>query len=113
MSGVVAAMQGVLRPERKAGDGRFTDRGAMFGQIEQRFIFLQKKMSGVTTDFEVAPFFGLGEAFDNPTAATARYTRPVLGTAIRAIARPQVVGSLDLGVGQEGVAVFMDINYSF
>ncbi len=98
---------------RAYGDDRFTDRGVMFAQIEQRIIFYQKKLSGVTTDFEVAPFAGVGEVFDNPTVAQARYARPVVGTAVRAIARPQVVGSLDFGIGQEGVAIFMDINYSF
>jgi hypothetical protein len=98
---------------RAYGDDRFTDRGVMFVQAEQRFIFYQKTMSGVTTDFEVAPFAGVGEVFDNPKVAQGRYARPVVGTAVRAVARPQVVGSLDFGVGQEGVAVFMDINYSF
>ncbi|MBI3550964.1 MAG: BamA/TamA family outer membrane protein [Elusimicrobia bacterium] len=98
---------------RAYGDGRFTDRGALFGQLEQRFIFHQEKLSGVTTDFELAPFVGLGEVFDNPKVATARYARPVFGAAVRAVARPQVVGSVDFGVGQEGLAVFMDINYSF
>jgi hypothetical protein len=37
----------------------------------------------------------------------------VFGTSLRAVAKPQVVGSLDFGVGREGLAVFMDINYSF
>ncbi len=99
--------------QRAYGDGRFIDRGALTSTLEQRFIVHQIKLSGVTTQFEVAPFIGLGEAFDNPQKAAARYARPVYGTAFRAIARPQVVGSVDFGIGQEGLAVFMDINYSF
>ena len=33
--------------------------------------------------------------------------------ALRAVAKPQVVGSIDFGIGREGLAAFMDINYSF
>ena len=61
----------------------------------------------------LAPFIGLGEVFDNPQVAAARYARPVVGAAIRAVAKPQVVGSVDFGMGREGLSVFMDINYSF
>ena len=81
--------------------------------IEQRFKLLEHKTAGVTTEFQLAPFIGLGEVFDNPNRAAARYARPVVGAAIRAVAKPQVVGSIDFGVGREGLAVFMDINYSF
>lgn len=98
---------------RAYGEGRFVDRGMMFANLEERYTFYKKKLAGVTTEFEVAPFVGMGEVFDNPEIATARYARPVVGGAIRAVARPQVVGSVDFGEGQEGLAVFMDINYSF
>ena len=81
--------------------------------MEQRFTFYKAKMADVSTEFEVAPFVGLGTVFDRPETMQGRYARPVVGTAVRAVARPQVVGSVDVGVGQEGVAVFMDINYSF
>ena len=71
------------------------------------------KLSGVTTDIEVAPFVGVGTVFDHPGRGSTRDFRPVFGGAVRAVARPQVVGSIDMGVGQEGVAIFVDINYSF
>jgi hypothetical protein len=98
---------------RAYGDGRYTDRGIMVGNVEQRYIFYRSKMAAVTTEFEVAPFLGLGTVFDHPQIMQGRYARPVFGSAVRAVARPQIVGSLDIGVGQEGVAVFMDVNYSF
>ena len=81
--------------------------------VEQRFKVFESKMGGVTTEFQLAPFVGAGTVFDNPGRAAARYVRPVVGGAVRAVAKPQVVGSIDVGVGREGVAVFMDINYSF
>ena len=98
---------------RAYGDGRYVDRGMMAANIEQRVTVLDTKMDGISTQFEAGPFFGLGSVFDNPNRMAARYERPVYGFDVRAVARPQVVGSIDVGIGNEGVAVFMDINYSF
>lgn len=98
---------------RAYGDGRYIDRGAMFWQAEQRLTMFKVATAGVMTEFELAPFAGVGTVFDSPGAMQRRYVRPVVGSAVRAVARPQVVGSVDVGVGQEGVSVFMDINYSF
>ena len=98
---------------RAYGDGRYVDRGMATVNIEQRFKLLEQQTAGVTTELQLAPFIGLGEVFDTPNRAAARYARPVVGAAIRAVAKPQVVGSVDFGVGRDGLAVFMDINYSF
>jgi len=98
---------------RAYGDGRFVDRGMTSFNVEQRFTLLEEKMAGVTTEFQFAPFAGVGTVFDSPRVAQAEYLRPVVGAAVRAVAKPQVVGSVDVGYGQEGVAIFMDINYSF
>ena len=98
---------------RAYGDGRYADRGTATVNFEDRIKMYEAKTAGVTTEIQVAPFVGLGEVFDNPQVAAARYARPVVGTAIRAVARPQVVGSVDFGVGREGLSVFTDINYSF
>ncbi|MBI5631008.1 MAG: BamA/TamA family outer membrane protein [Elusimicrobia bacterium] len=99
--------------QRAYGAGRYVDRGMMALNLEQRFTFWSARMAGVKTEFELAPFTGLGSVFDNPGKMTRRHMRPVYGAAVRAVAKPQVVGSIDFGLGQEGLAVFMDINYSF
>lgn len=98
---------------RSYGAGRYTDRAVAVVNVEQRFKMFEKKVGGVTTEFQIAPFVGAGTVFDNPHRAAAKYVRPTVGAALRAVAKPQVVGSLDFGVGREGIAVFMDINYSF
>ena len=98
---------------RAYGDGRYVDRGTATFNLEDRIKMYEAKTAGVTTEIQVAPFVGVGEVFDNPEVAAARYVRPVVGTAIRAVARPQVVGSVDFGVGREGLSIFTDINYSF
>ncbi|MFH1726270.1 MAG: BamA/TamA family outer membrane protein [Elusimicrobiota bacterium] len=104
---------GGKKVHRAYGAGRYIDKGMYTATIEERFIAYSTEVAGVTTEVEVAPFFGLGTVFGTPKRITNRYTRPVVGTAFRAIARPQVVGSVDVGIGQEGPSVFMDINYSF
>lgn len=98
---------------RAYGEGRYVDRGAAVVNLEERFTLHSAGLAGVTTEFELAPFVGVGSVFDTPKMLTARYLRPVYGLAIRAVAKPQVVGSMDFGVGQEGLAAFIDINYSF
>ena len=98
---------------RAYGSGRYLDKGSASANVEHRWTFFEEKMAGVTTEFELAPFVGLGTVFDEPSRLARRYARPVVGAAVRAVARPQVVGSIDFGVGREGLTVFMDINYSF
>ncbi|MDE2489957.1 MAG: BamA/TamA family outer membrane protein [Elusimicrobia bacterium] len=98
---------------RAYGDGRYTDRGMTALNVEQRIKLAERKTAGVTTEFQLAPFAGVGTVFDSPGEMAARYLRPVVGAAIRAVAKPQVVGSVDFGVGREGLAIFTDINYSF
>lgn len=98
---------------RAYGEGRYIDKGVLMTQLEERFTVYQVEVAGVTTEVELAPFVGLGTVFNTPDRISRRYFRPVVGGAVRMVARPQVVGSIDVGVGQEGPAVFMDINYSF
>ncbi len=98
---------------RGFGDGRYADQGLLTSSIEERCTVGRTKAGGVTTEFEVAPFAEVGTVFARPGRMAARYLRTVAGVALRAVARPQVVGSIDFGVGREGLAVFMDINYSF
>ena len=98
---------------RAYGDGRYVDRGTATLNIEDRIKLSETKTAGVTTEIQFAPFVGLGSVFDAPQQSAAKSVRPVVGAAVRAVARPQVVGSVDFGIGREGLSVFTDINYSF
>lgn len=98
---------------RAYGEGRYMDKGMYTATLEERFVVFKVETAGVMTEIELAPFIGMGSVFNTPSKIHRRFVRPVVGGAVRAIARPQVVGSIDVGVGQEGPAVFMDINYSF
>ncbi|MBI4349317.1 MAG: hypothetical protein HY553_20935 [Elusimicrobia bacterium] len=98
---------------RAYGEGRYIDRGMFTLQLEHRYTAASVKTAGVTTEFQVAPFAGIGSVFHSAPLVQAKHVRPVFGGAVRAVAKPQVVGSVDFGVGQEGMTAFMDINYSW
>lgn len=98
---------------RGFGDGRFTDHGRMVFNFEQRIVFARLALMGIQTNFEVAPFFDLGSTFPSIGKLQRRYLTPVYGGAFRAAVKPNVVGDVEVGVGREGPAVFVDINYPF
>jgi hypothetical protein len=98
---------------RGFGEGRFTDRGRMVFNVEQRMRIASLTMMGIKTNFEIAPFIDGGEVFPTLPQAEIRNFHPVYGTAFRAAVKPNVVGSVDVGVGNEGPAVFVGINYPF
>ncbi len=98
---------------RAYGNWRYIDNGMFSFNVEDRYTFKRMKMAGVTSSFELAPFAGLGTVFPTLASTQVKYLRPVVGAAVRAVVKPEVVGSIDVGIGQEGPAVFTDINYSF
>ena len=98
---------------RGFGDGRFLDRGRLAFNAEQRHVLTSFPVMGVQTNFEVAAFFDLGTVFPTLPQMEYKYLYPVLGGAFRAAVKPNVVGDVEVGVGREGPAVFVDINYPF
>lgn len=98
---------------RAYGDGRFVDQAAGSAQAELRLRLAAPELGGRPVSFWLDPFFGGG--FVAPALGRARMSavRPVYGAALRAVVRPQVVASADFGVGQEGLKVFLDLNYPF
>jgi hemolysin activation/secretion protein len=71
--------------------------------------------NAVTTvlDIEVAPFADFGRVFSNSGADPLDGVHDVFGVGFRGIARPYVVGYVDVGYGSEGAAVFTGLNYPF
>jgi len=98
---------------RGFGDGRFEDRGRVAFNVEQRFTFASVDLMGIQTNFEAAPFFDVGRVFPSPLEVQRKNFEPVYGAAFRAAVKPNVVGDVEVGVGREGPAVFVDINYPF
>ena len=62
---------------------------------------------------EVAPFVDFGRVFSRSSTDPLEHLHPVVGVGFRGIARPFVVGYVDIGYGSEGAAVFTGLNYPF
>ena len=89
------------------------DRGRLVLNLEHRVTCASLSLMGIQTNFEVAPFFDLGSVFPTLPQIERRHFWPVYGTAFRAAVKPNVVGDVEVGVGREGPAVYVDINYPF
>ena len=86
------------RPERKA-------------EVRQQIASFNAISTHV--DLELAPFVDIGRVFRRPSTTPWTQLHSVGGLGIRGLARPFVVGYIDVGYGSEGVAVFTGINYPF
>jgi hypothetical protein len=98
---------------RGFGEGRFIDRGRILFNVEHRIELTSLALMGVTTKFEVGPFIDVGTVFPRPTDMQRKDFLTVYGASFRAAVKPNVVGSVDVGIGKEGVGVYVGINYPF
>jgi hypothetical protein len=103
---------GGVQPLRGFGTGRYYDRNAFSATAElRRTVFEFDAISHV--EVEVAPFVDVGDVFHNASDFPVKALHKVAGVGFRAIARPSVVGYVDVGYGSDGAAVFTGINYPF
>ena len=98
---------------RGYGQGRFVDRDSMDTTIELRHRAFSFDAAASHVDIEVAPFLDMGRVFARTSTDPFSALHKVVGIGVRGIARPSVVGYVDIGYGTEGVAVFTGINYPF
>ena len=98
---------------RGYAEGRFQDRGSAFANIEERWRVHSIDLIHSLTEFQVAPFLDAGTVFPSPGHAQSRRVETVVGIALRAVVKPAVVGKVEVGVGREGPAVFVGIDYPF
>jgi len=101
------------QPLRGFGAGRFTDRDSSSFTAELRQRVVNIGIFRTRVELELAPFFELGKVFERASNSPVSHLHPVYGIGFRGIARPFVVGYVDVGYGQEGAAVFTGINYPF
>lgn len=104
---------GGQQPLRGFGAGRFTDRNAFSASAEVRHTFWGFDAQSTHVDLEVAPFVDLGHVWGHTSNFPGSNLHKVGGVGFRAIARPSVVGYVDVGYGSEGSAVFTGLNYPF
>jgi outer membrane protein assembly factor BamA len=107
------SIPGEEQPLRGFGSGRFVDRNLFSASVELRTRAFSLNLFSTEIDFQVAPFIDAGRVFramdDNPV----RSLHVAGGLGFRAIAKPFIVGYVDMGYSSNGLAVFSGIDYPF
>ncbi|MDP8985824.1 MAG: outer membrane protein assembly factor [Pseudomonadota bacterium] len=101
------------QPLRGYGQGRFYDRNSFYVGAELRRTVLSFNAVSTLVDIEMAPFVDLGRVFSRTGTLPLEQLHRVVGVGFRGIARPFVVGKVDVGYGSEGIAIFTGLNYPF
>ena len=106
------SLVGGEQPLRGWGVGRFYDRNSFSSSVELRRKVMTFDAS-TTIDVELTPFIDVGRVFARTSTLPLDQLHRVYGVGFRGIARPFVVGYVDIGYGSEGVAAFTGLNYPF
>ncbi len=104
---------GGTQPLRGFGTGRFYDRDSFSSSVEVRRNITTFHAVATSVELELAPFIDVGRVFAQTSTLPFTQLHKVYGLGFRGIARPFVVGYVDIGYGSEGAAVFTGINYPF
>jgi len=98
---------------RAYGRNRFIDSSCLLLNLEERVRLFRWELFDVTADWELAPFIDAGavmKALDRVRGEDFHFST---GVGLRAVVRPNIVGRMDIGWGDEGVAVFVGLGYPF
>jgi hypothetical protein len=98
---------------RGFGAGRFYDRDAFSGTLELRRTVTSFEAGATRVDVQLTPFIEVGRVFAQASTLPFTHLHKVAGIGFRGVARPFIVGYVDLGYGGEGLAAFTGINYPF
>jgi len=99
---------------RGFGRSRFISNTAILINLEERIRILRKTVFDNVVELEIAPFLDVGRVARSFTSEQfVKNVQVNPGVGIRLIARPNVVGRLDVGYGRDGAAVFVGLDYPF
>ena len=98
---------------RGYGRNRFIDNSYLLFNLEERIRLFRWEVFGVTADWEVAPFFDLGSVMKSLNKFKSSSFQFNPGVGIRAVVRPNLIGRLDIGWGNDGPALFVGLGYPF
>jgi hypothetical protein len=101
------------QPLRGYGPGRYYDRDAFSATAELRQRVANINAASSHVEIELTPFVDVGRVFGSTGTFPLSQLHTVAGIGVRGLARPFVVGYVDFGYGNEGLAVFTGINYPF
>jgi hypothetical protein len=99
---------------RSYGDGRFYDKNGVIAGVEERWNVLGLRLMDVDTVLQVAGFGEMGRVFKGGDAFTWRSFHYAGGAAFRLLVpASEIVASIDVGYGDEGMQTFVDLGYPF
>ncbi len=115
-SGVPFLERSILGGEttlRGYGRNRFIDSSYLLLNLEERIRLFRWAIFNVNTDWEIAPFIDLGSVMKNILEASPKAFQFNPGIGFRAVVRPNIVGRVDIGLGDEGPSLFVGLGYPF
>jgi hypothetical protein len=98
---------------RGYGRNRFIDNSYFLLNLEERIRLFRWEIFNVKADWELALFMDMGAVMSSLDHATARQFEFNPGIGVRAVVRPNIIGRVDVGFGQDGPAVFVGLGYPF
>ena len=101
---------------RAFGRSRYTGSWAVLANLEERVAVFNKTMFGHEIHLEIAPFLDIGRVGQsgvNPLHLFFKNVEFNPGAGFRLLAKPTVVGRLDLAYGRDGANVFVGLDYPF
>ena len=98
---------------RGYGRNRFIDSSFFLLNLEERIRLFRWSVFNVNTDWELAPFIDLGAVMESLDTLSSRNFEFNPGIGFRAVVRPNIVGRVDIGFGNDGPAVFVGLGYPF
>jgi len=98
---------------RGFGVGRFVDNHSVVFNFEERIQLFHLRIFGTVAEIETAPFLDVGKVANTFRYRAFSQYEANPGIGFRAIARPNVVGRVDVATGNEGQAVFAGLDFPF
>ena len=95
------------------GQSRFIDDTALLFNFEERIPIKQVKAFDYLLDLEVAPFLDIGRVSSGFSTRDLQSLQVNPGLGFRVLARPHVVGRLDVAYGRDGENFFVGLDYPF
>ena len=98
---------------RGYGDNRFIDDSYLLFNLEERITLFTRSLFHVKTRWQLAPFLDAGAVMHTIWDIRFKDFKFNPGLGFRATVPPNIVGRVDVGVGNEGPAVFVGLGYPF
>jgi outer membrane protein assembly factor BamA len=98
---------------RAFGQGRFVSDTAILFNFEERIPIREQKIFDHLLDIELAPFLDLGRVMGRFKASNFQNLQYNPGLGFRVVAKPHVVGRLDVAYGKDGGNLYVGIDYPF